>query len=70
MFFEIWAKITRQKVVYLKDHDGTITKTVAKETPFGYVAKRFWPTDVRTVLLLPDGTVEGASYVEEWRESN
>lgn len=64
--FELWALITRQKVVYLKDIDGEITKTVAKKTPFGYVAKRWWPFNIRNVLLLPNGEVEKGSYVTSW----
>jgi len=67
--FELWAVITRQKVVYLKDHDGEVTKTVAKKTPFGYVAKRHWPLSIRNVLLLPDGMVENGCYVHEWRDA-
>jgi hypothetical protein len=66
---ELWAIITRQKVVYLKDHDGEVTKTVAKKTPFGYVAKRQWPFNIRNVLLLPDGSVENGCYVCEWRDA-
>lgn len=65
---EIWAFITGQKVVYLMDYDGYITKTVAKKTPFGYVAKRLWPFNIRNVLLLDDGTVAGLSYVKYWKE--
>jgi hypothetical protein len=64
---ELWAFITRQKVVYLKDFDGEVTKTVAKSTPFGYVAKRHWPFDLRNVILLDDGTVEQGCYVKFWR---
>ena len=67
MFFEVWTKLTNQKVVYLKDSDGTVTKTVAKKTPFGYVAKRMWPWNIRNVLLKEDGTVENGCYVEEWK---
>jgi|688.fasta_scaffold2041992_1 hypothetical protein len=64
MLCEIWAKLTKQKVVYLKDCDGEVTKTVARQTPFGYVAKRY----SRDVLLLPDGKTQGPAYVEEWAE--
>ena len=67
---KIWALLTGQKIVYLKDHDGTITKTVAKETPFGLVAKRMWPFNIRNVLLLPGGKVENGVYVIEWRSLN
>lgn len=67
--FEMWAFLTRQKVVFLRDRDGGITKTVAKKTPFGYVAKRYWPSNVRNVLLLPDGNVYSNPYVIEWRDN-
>ena len=67
---ELWAFMTRQKVVYLKDFDGEVTKTVAKKTPFGYVAKRHWPFNVRNVLLLEDGTVGNGGYVESWKAPN
>lgn len=69
MFFRIWAILTRQKLVYLKDHDWTITLTVAKKTPFGYVAKRQWPTNIRNVLLLNGGDVKNGVYVSEWRDA-
>jgi len=64
--FELWAFITRQRVVYLKDFDGEVTKTVAKKTPFGYVAKRHWPFNIKNVLLLDDGTIEPDCYVKSW----
>jgi hypothetical protein len=68
--FELWAFVTRQKVVYLKDSDGDVTKTVAKKTPFGYVAKRHWPFNIKNVLLLDDGTVEHGGYVRSWKAPN
>jgi len=67
--WEIWAFLTRQKVVYLIDHDGEVTKTVATKTPFGYVAKRQWPFNFRTVLLEPYGTVRNGFYVVGWKEA-
>lgn len=67
MFFRLWAFLTRQKLVYLKDFDGELTLTVAKKTPFGYVAKRHWPFHVLDVILLEGGKVEHGSYVHEWR---
>jgi len=68
--WEIWAFVTGQVVVFLKDHDGTITKTVAKKTPFGLVAKRIWPFHIRDVLLMEDGTVENGCYVKNWKYPN
>lgn len=62
----LWAKITGGRLVWLEDHDGQITKTIAYETPFGsLIAERHWPFTIRTVKLLPDGNVIG-SYVERW----
>lgn len=66
-FFKLWARLTNQKVVYLKDHDGTVTITVAKKTPFGYVAKRRWSVNFCNVILLRDGRVGNVCYVEEWK---
>jgi hypothetical protein len=66
MFLNIWAFITRQEVVYLLDYDGEVTKTVAKQTPFGgLTAKRHWPFNIRNVGCTVDGVVNG-SYVEDW----
>ena len=67
MFFNIWAFLTKQKVVYLLDYDGEVTKTLAKKTPFGYVAKRYWPLNTRNCLLKEDGSIMGGSYVKECR---
>lgn len=68
MFFKLWSLLTFQKVVYLLDFDGEVTKTVAKKTPFGYVAKRWWPFPHGVCLLKDDGTVFGGSYVTHWKE--
>ena len=68
MFFKLWSLLTFQKVVYLLDFDGEVTKTVAKKTPFGYVAKRWWPFTHAVCLLKDDGTVFGKSYVTHWKE--
>lgn len=67
MFYKLWAFLTNQEIVWLKDSDSSLTKTFAKVTPFGLMAKRYWPHNVRNVLLLPDGTVEAGSYVKEWK---
>jgi len=66
---EIWAFLTRQKVVYLMDRDGEVTKTVAKMTPFGMVAKRYWPYNTHNVILLDGGDVIGG-YVKKWKPTN
>ena len=65
MFLNIWAFITNQEVVYLRDFDNTVTKTVAKHTPFGLVAKRYWPHNTRNVLCTSEG-VAGGHYVHDW----
>ena len=69
MFYNIWAFITRQEVVYLLDIDGDVTKTFAKQTPFGLVAKRFWPFNIRNVLCTAEGVVNG-DYVKDWYYPN
>jgi len=65
MFYNIWAFITRQEVVYLLDFDGEVTKTFAKQTPFGLSAKRFWPLNIRNVLCTAEGIQDGG-YVKDW----
>lgn len=61
-----WAKITGGKLVWLKDIDGEITKSIAYESPFGdLIAQRYYFRG-RWVELLPDGTIEG-SYVKNWK---
>ena len=63
----IWSKITRQKLVYLRDFDGYLTLTFAQKSPFGELtAKRWWPVSTGIVVLLPDGKVKQPSYVKEW----
>jgi predicted deacylase len=64
----LWAYLTGQKLVALKDHDGEVTIVPAYKTPFGYVAKRYWPMSILDVLLNEDGTVEGGSYVRFWKD--
>lgn len=68
MFVRIWAILTGGDLVWLRDHDGEVTLTIARRTPFGdLIAKRFWPTNIRNVMLLPGGEVAGGAYVEEWK---
>lgn len=62
--FDWLAPLFGRKVVYLLDFDGEVTKRWARETPFGLVCWRMW--SVKHVLLLPDGSVKGASYVKRW----
>ncbi len=63
----IWAFITGQEVVYLRDSDGDVTLTFAYFDPFGTLkAKRYWPWNLRNVELGADGKVINGSYVKEW----
>lgn len=66
---KIIAGILGMKVVYLLDHDGEVTCRLARLTPFGSTAWRMSRVfRVGQVLLLPDGTVRGASYVTNWSD--
>ena len=66
MIKRIWAFLTGGKLVWLKDFDGEITLAIARKDPWGDMrAERHWPFSVRSVRLLPDGTVDG-SYVRFW----
>jgi len=56
---KIWAWLTRQELVWLRDDDGEVTLTFAKRSPFGLVAKRYWPSTIRTVTCGDDGKVIG-----------
>lgn len=68
--FDFTAGIFGHKVIYLLDHDGTVTKRWAKITPFGLTCKRFAWSDL-TLLLLPDGKIKGGPvYVSTWAYGN
>lgn len=67
---KIIAAILGWKVVYLLDFDGEVVCRLARPTPFGASAWRMSRTfRVAHVRLLPDGTVQGASYVREWADA-
>jgi len=68
-FFRAWCFLTGQKLVALRDFDGEIVFRPAKESPFGYTAKRQWPTNLKNVILADGGKIEPAGYVEEWRDA-
>lgn len=69
MIIRIWAFLTGGRLVWLRDHDGTVTLSIAHETPFGdLIAERYWPNKTRTVKLRPNGSVDGA-YVEQWKDA-
>ena len=63
--WRLWAVLTGQKIVYLKDFDGEITTSLAYKTPFGWVARR----NGRAIVLREDSKIEGVSYVTQWKES-
>ena len=65
---KLWARLTNQKLVALRDMDGEVVIAPAYKTPFGYVAKRYWPYNTKNVLLNDDGTVWGGGYVLFWKE--
>ena len=65
MLKTIWAFLTGGKVVWLKDHDGTLTRTIAYKVGFGKMqARRMMFTG--KVTLNEDGTVSGKPYVDYW----
>ena len=65
MLKTIWAFRTGGKVVWLKDHDGELTRTIAYKAGFGKMqARRMMFTG--KVTLNEDGTVSGKPYVDYW----
>jgi hypothetical protein len=61
------ALITGNDLIYLQDHDGTITLTIRRKSPFGgYIAQRFLYSNTKTVTLNDDGSVSNGGYVERW----
>ena len=68
MLLKLWALLTNQKLVALKDRTGEVTIVPAYKTPFGYVAKRYWPYNINNVLLKDDGTIDGNNYVKFWKD--
>ena len=65
MLKTIWAFLTGGKVVWLKDCDGTLTRTIAYKAGFGKMqARRMMFTG--KVTLNEDGTVSGKPYVHYW----
>lgn len=66
MIKALWAKVTGGKLVWLRDHDGTITLAIARRDPWGDMrAERWWPFPIRSVRLMEGGKVAGA-YVQDW----
>lgn len=63
----IWAKLTGGKLVWLRDFNGTCTKSIAYKNAFGELtAERWWPMAIRRVILNADGSIDG-SYVTNWK---
>jgi len=69
MIKRIWAFITGQKLVWLKDFDGTITLSINQKDGFGSYAKRHWPYNIKNVRLLPGGKIGNGSYVTAWKQA-
>lgn len=68
MIIRLWAFLTRRRLVWLRDHDGDVTLSIATIDPWGdMVAERHWPYKIRSVRLLPDGKVAPDCYVKEWK---
>lgn len=67
MFKWLWAKLTGAELVWLRDFDGEVTLAIARRDPWGNMsAERHWPWGIKTVVLLPDGKVDG-TYVKQWK---
>lgn len=65
---EKWiASLFGRRVVWLRDFDGELSKHWAKVTPFGLSCRRYLVLAETHCLLLPDGSVRGPSFVDEWR---
>ncbi|GAA0531217.1 hypothetical protein GCM10009097_55800 [Pigmentiphaga daeguensis] len=60
---KIAAKLLRRQVVAIRHFDGVVTYHIARTTPFGMQCAVLG----QKCLLLPDGSVIGASWVDEWR---
>jgi len=68
MIKRIWAYLTNGELVWLQDHDGEVTLTIARRTVFNtLIAKRYWPFDIKIVILSPDGNVLNGGYVRKWK---
>lgn len=67
----IWAELSGGELIWLKDHDNEVTLSIARQDPWGIMtAKRYWPLNMRTVVLLPDGTIDNGSYVRFWKSAS
>ena len=66
----IIAFLFRRKVVALQDSDYNISYSLVYNTPFGNMAKRYWPFNIKNVFLNDDGTVLNGLYVKRWKAIN
>ena len=64
----IAAFLLRRELVWLLDHDGTVALALARRTPFGMEC--YHPQTKRRCLLFLDGSLQGPSYVDEWKPYN
>lgn len=61
------AIILKRRVVALQDFDMVVSYSLAYDTPFGLMAERYWPFNIRKVLLVEDGTIKPNTYVIRWK---
>lgn len=68
MILRIWAYLTGGKVVWLMDHDGEITRTIARPIGFGKL-KAMRMAGVYAILD-KNGKAIRPSYVAYWEYAN
>lgn len=67
----IAAFFLRGEVVWIKDFEGEVKRTIAYTTPLGRWCRVFWATGIGHCVLLDDGTVDkssSSSYVKVWHK--
>lgn len=69
MIYRLLAWILRREVVWLRDHDGTVTVRLARRTPYGLTCDRHG-FGVRPLLLIDGGKIKPDCYVHEWKPDN
>lgn len=75
MIINIVAWLTRGRVVYLRDMEGDIYKSIAYTDAFGFLSCRVFPLcGVGRVFLLAHGKADGSqsrcSFIKEWKYAN
>ena len=64
LWIRLYARIHGMAAVWLLDHDGEVSWSLASRSPWGdLIAKRI----DRTITLLDNGKVAGESYVLRWK---